>query len=73
MIAVRLLWPKEVEQWLEKYGSKPTGEQIDDEHWIWVTSWGHHFIVPGLGPDRLCPVGALAKIIEELEALMPKQ
>ena len=52
-------------------------EELDnpeDEHYrasYWRTSWGFHFTVPELGPDRLCPEQNLFAIMAELAEQQP--
>lgn len=65
MISVYLLSQQEVAKRLNDYGCKRINERLDDETSVWVTPWGHHFLVPELGPDKVCAEYVLARIIEE--------
>lgn len=76
MIAVRLLWRKEVAAQLDQFGCTFIEEitNPDDDYYsasYWRTSWGHHFYVPQIGDDRLVPASALYRIMAELAALAP--
>ncbi len=78
MIAVRLYRREEVQEKLDEFDCKIIEEfdNPDDEYYrssYWQTSWGFHFFVPELGPDRLCPEHLLYKILAELAELAPKK
>jgi hypothetical protein len=72
MIAVHLLDRKDVVRRLAEYGCQETGDTVE-EAGFWATPWGHHFMVPELGPDRVCAEYVLDAIIaSEIEATRPK-
>lgn len=72
MIAVYLLSQTEIAKRLNDYGYKLTDKRLDEETAVWVTTWGHHFFVPELGPDRVCAEYVLERIINNVEKTRPK-
>ena len=74
MIAVRLFRRDEVIERLDEFGCELL-EEIEnpsDTYYsasYWRTSWGFHFTVPQIGPDRLCPESRLYAILSELAEL----
>jgi hypothetical protein len=62
--------PEEVETRLKALGCY-WGCDMDDYHQVWVTAWGHSFIVPMIGNGRLCPADVLLDIEAEIRNLRP--
>jgi hypothetical protein len=44
---------------------------MDDYHQLWLTAWGYYFIVPMVGPMRLCPADILMDIEAEVRGMRP--
>lgn len=66
MTPSRLVWPGDVATALTKAGcAKIAATEPDFE--VWMADYGFSFIVPTLGPDRLCPQIALTNILREVE------
>jgi hypothetical protein len=71
MIAIRLLSRNEVEKRLAEFGCKKVDEEtdpMDRMYWwsYWRTSWGFHFYIPELGPDRMTPAERFDGIIADI-------
>jgi hypothetical protein len=76
VIAVRLLWRQEVKEYLDEFGCELIEEleNSDDPYYrssYWRTSWGFHFFVPEIGPDRLCPEHLIYSILAEISERKP--
>lgn len=82
MVAVRLFARSEYRGYLQRFGCeliealKPSDAPDGFHGWAyWRTSWGHHFYVPEVGPDALCPEHRIFEIlseISEIEARLPR-
>ena len=48
------------------------GADMDDFHQVWITAWGHSFIVPMHGSARACPAVGLMDIAAEVRTLRPR-
>jgi hypothetical protein len=71
MTPAKLVWPGEVATALTKVGCNKIAGTADTFD-VWMTDYGFTFVVPALGPDRLCPHSALMNILTEIEAKRPK-
>ena len=79
MISERLLSRVEYAQQLQRFGCNLVDQlnpaNAPDRYNGWAyfkTAWGHHFLVPGIGPDARCPQFILETILNELTTLAPK-
>ena len=78
MIAIHLFSRDEVKERLDEFGCELVEEwdnPVDPYYQAsyWRTSWGFHFVVPEIGPDRLCPEHRLYAILAELAEQKPAE
>jgi hypothetical protein len=71
MIAVQLYPREKVQQILKgDYGCEFV-EPVDSRNDGYKTPWGHHFVVPAIGEDGMCPRVALHEVIASFERTRP--
>jgi hypothetical protein len=73
VIAPRLLTRKEVAERLSVFGCQFIRDIVNPEddyyaYSYWRTSWGFHFTVPLVGPDRLAPEYRVYDVLAEVAA-----
>lgn len=68
MIAVRLLAKQTVTKELLALGCVRIDEDVIPDHSYWRTSWGFHFFVPEIGPDKRCPESVFYEIRADIAA-----
>jgi hypothetical protein len=71
MIAVRLLTQEEVTVRLQAASCEKVEPCDVPEHSLWRTAWDYHFLVPELGPDKMCAEYRLNEIIASFEETRP--
>jgi len=78
MGAVRLFSRAEAKKHLKEFGCVMLLDEQDpaDSHYgqtYWKTSWGFHFFVPHIGPNKMCPEHRFYEILADLAARAPKK
>lgn len=65
MISVRLVLGEEIAAELNSFGCEKIPDANLIDHGVWKTPWGHHFIVPEIGPERACVYSDYKDIIKQ--------